>query len=135
MSKGAIAARDFNRAYSNKAIPEASLQKGQKTYDLRQQYQNGAVPLQQLRDMESKGELSEKQAKKIAANPEGNLIDDFKAVPLEKALEFWPEYSSDERWQLTPYLRKRAATIDRLDRTSLQRQALRSRVTAILAAQ
>ncbi len=134
MSNGAIAARDFVRAYSNKNIPEASLQKGQKTYDLRQQFQNGSLPLQRLNDMKNAGELSDQQLKKIVADPEGNLVDDFKRLPLEKALDFWPDYSADERWELSPYLRKRASTIDRLDRTPLQRADLKARVTSALAA-
>jgi hypothetical protein len=133
MSQGAISARDFVQAYSNKNIPEASLQKGQKTYDLRQQYQNGSLSLQRLNEMKTAGEISDQQLKKITADAEGNLVDNFKRLPLEKALDFWPDYSSDERWQLTPYLQKRAATIDRLDRTSTQRAALKARVGAALA--
>jgi len=132
MSKGAIAAQDFVRAYTNKNIPEAALQKGQKTTELRQQYQDGSLPLQRLTEMEQAGEISSKQAKKIVANPEGSLVDNFKSLPLEKALEFWPEFSEDERWQLTPYLRKRASTVDKLDRTPLQRELLRSQILAAL---
>jgi hypothetical protein len=134
MSKGAIAARDFVRAYANKNIPEASLQKGQKTTALRQQYQKGSVPLQRLNEMKTAGEISDQQLKKITADPEGNLVDDFKRLPLEKALDFWSDYSPDERWELSPYLRQRAGTIDRLDRTSTQKSALKARAAAALGA-
>jgi hypothetical protein len=83
--------------------------------------------------MKNAGELSDQQLKKIVADPEGNLADDFRRLPLEKALDFWPDYSADERWELSPYLRKRASTIDRLDRTPTQKAELRARVTASLA--
>jgi hypothetical protein len=137
MSKGAIAARDFVRAYTNANAPEASVEKAQQTHELKVQHENGSLSAEKLGQMKGSGEITPGQAKKITAKPMSDLIRNFMSpdLPIEKALEFLPDYSPEERAELRPFLLKRGLTIDRLDRTPLQKQALKAQLRAALKGQ
>ncbi len=130
-STGAKAARDYV-ADSPKSTDAASLEKSQETRDLQQQYAAGKLSAQQLGQKVQDGELTQKQAKKIASPVQDSIVSDFARLPIEKTLELWADYTPEEQQRLLPSLRKKASTIDRLDRTALQKQALTSQVRAIL---
>jgi hypothetical protein len=131
-SKGAKDARDYV-ADSPKSTDPASQEKSQETRDLQQQYAAGKLSAQQLGQKVQDGEVTQKQAKKIASPVKDSIVVDFTRLPIEKSLELWSEYSPDEQQKLRPILRKKALTIDRLDRTPLQKELLRSQVRTALS--
>jgi hypothetical protein len=130
-SAGAKAARDYV-ADSPKSTDPGSLEKSQETRDLQQQYAAGKLSAQQLAQKIQDGELTQKQAKKIASPVKDSIVTDFSRLPIEKALEFWPNYAPEEQQRLLPTLRQKASTIDRLDRTTLQKTALKQQVRTAL---
>jgi hypothetical protein len=132
-SAGAKSARDYVVNSVPKTTEAAdSLKKNQQTRDLQQQYAAGKLPVEQLQQMEQDSEVTQKQARKIVGRVPDTIVTDFSRLPIEKALEFWPDYSAEEQQKLAPVLRKKAAGIDKLDRTTLQKQLLRSQIRQAL---
>jgi hypothetical protein len=130
-SAGAKAARD----YVVESVPKNSdegLEKSLQTRDLQQQYAAGKLSAPGLTQKVQSSEITEKQARKIASPAQDSIVADFSHLPIEKSLELWPDYAPDEQQRLLPTLRQKAANIDRLDRTSTQKVALKAQVRAAL---
>ena len=60
---------------------------------------------------------------------------DFKRLPIEKAVEFFPQYSSDEQAEILPILKKKAEGIVHLNRPIEQKRALVQAVRGIIISQ
>jgi hypothetical protein len=131
-SPGARAAHD----YVLQSIPQTAMQEPSKVYQLEKQVAAGQVKPVDIYQMEAKGQLTAKQVDRIVGQ-ESKLSDvqrDFKRLPIEKALEFFPQYNPDEQSQLRPILARKAVDIVDLDRTPEQKRALAQAARAALAA-
>jgi hypothetical protein len=134
-TKGAKEARDyvFNSIPKDKDTSTVRAQ-SMKIRKLEKDFAEGDLTAQQLHEKLQRGDITEKQLKRVTG-PEAQQSSveiDFKRLPIEKALEFWPNYSDDERKLLRPLLAKKAATISRLDRTASQKRALAEQARAAL---
>lgn len=132
-SSGARAARDSVVDSMPKDVDAEAAKKSAMTHDLQQKHATGTLSTQELQQMQRDGEITQKQTRKIVSPVQDSVVSDFSRLPLDRALDIWPNYTPEEQATLTPILRKKASAIAKLDRTPLQRQALRSRVTEILA--
>jgi len=133
-SAGAKSARDYVVNSVPKTTEAAdSLKKSQQTRDLQQQYAAGKLPVEQVRQMEEDSQVTPKQARKIVGRVPDSIVTDFSRLPIERALEFWSDYTAAEQQKLAPVLRKKAVGIDKLDRTTLQKQLLWSQVRQALS--
>lgn len=129
-SAGAKAARTFlGQNPSINLNPDKSAQ----TSRLAQQYAAGSISAQELVKMVGNDQLTEKQLRKIE-DRSPQFVKDFARLPIEQALQFWPDYSPEEQTQLRGLLAHKAAGIGRLDRTISQKQALAAEVNARLTA-
>jgi hypothetical protein len=125
------------RDYVANSVPSGDANAANKsatTRDLQQKHAAGTLSTEQLQQMQQSGEITQKQTRKIASPIPDGVVSDFARLPMEQALDLWANYTPEEQAKLVPALRKKAASINRLDRTSLQKQSLRARATEILAA-
>ena len=130
-SAGAKAARDYLSEQPGGGNP-ASLEKSTQTRELQQERAAGKISSEQLAEKVRNSEITEQQARKIESPAQDSLVTDFAPLPIEEALDLWPQYSADEQQKLSGALRKKASAIDRLDRTALQKLDLKQRARQAL---
>ncbi len=129
-SPGARAAHD----YVLQSIPPSAMEQPSKIAQLQKRLTAGSLKPIDVYQMEARGEITPLQADHIIQNSKlSDVQRDFKRLPIEKALEFYPQYSPDEQNQLRPILARKAVDIVDLDRTPEQKQALAQAARAALA--
>jgi len=134
-SAGAQAARD----YVMSTIPESAQNSPvtAQTRDLENKVAKGTLKPADIVVMHARGELSSQQVSRIIGQ-ESKLTDvqrDFRRLPIEKAIEFFPQYEPDEQAEMLPILKKKAEGIANLNRPIETKRALVTAVRGIISQQ